>query len=127
MKSVKYLEEVKAKHGLMNDRQLALHLKKSTGTISQYMSGSRVMDDEMCLAVALDLGVDPLPVIGAACIDRAEKTGQKSLFEVFMMRATQSASAALGILLAVNLFLTPSSGEAHPAYVSAESTLYYVK
>lgn len=124
MKSVKYLEEVKAKHSLVNDRQLALHLKKSTGTISQYMNGSRVMDDEMCLAVALDLGIDPLQIIGAACIDRAEKTGQKSLFEVFMMRAGQTASAALALVLTVNLILTQIDGNPH--VTSAFTTVDFI-
>ncbi|BBB66838.1 hypothetical protein UNDYM_2585 [Undibacterium sp. YM2] len=113
MKSAKYLEQIKAKHGLSNDRQLALHLKKSTGTISQYMNGTRVMDDEMCLAIALDLGINPIEIVGAACIDRAEKSGQKSLWEVFMTRMAATASALL-LCFSVNLFVTLEKAEAAP-------------
>lgn len=134
MKSVKYLEQVKQKHGLTNDRQLALHLKKSTGTISQYMNGVRVMDDEMCLAIALELDINPLEIVGAACIDRAEKSGQKSLWEVFMTRTAQTASALLFVFF-VNLFLTTDAANAATARVSKDGILqpinyanfYYVR
>jgi transcriptional regulator with XRE-family HTH domain len=130
MKSVKYLEQIKAKHGLSNDRQLALHLKKSTGTISQYMNGTRVMDDEMCLAIAMDLGVNPIEIVGAACIDRAEKSGQKSLWEVFMTRMAATASALLFAFF-VSFFVTHQNAEASSmkAYsnVAEGQSLYYVK
>ncbi|MFZ3002140.1 MAG: Cro/Cl family transcriptional regulator [Undibacterium umbellatum] len=123
MKSVKYLEQVKAKHGFTSDRQLSIYLKKTTGTICQYMTGARVMDDEMCLAVAIDLDINPLEIIGAACIDRAEKTGQKSLFEVFMTRMAATASALL-LALSVNLFLTPTPAEAAPMLRSDSAGIY---
>ena len=130
MKSVKYLNDVKEKHGLKNDRQLAAHLDMTSGTISQYMNGKRVMDDETCIAVALALNIHPMEIIGAACIDRAEKSGQKSLWEVFM---TRTAATAASVLLAssVNLFLTPGQAEAAQvkAPLSADNaqSLYYVK
>jgi len=112
MKSVKFLEAIKQKYGLKNDRQLALHMNMAPNTISQYVLGKRVMDDEACIAVALQLGIHPMDVIGAACIDRAEKSGQKSLWEVFMSR-TAAATAAVLVASGVNLFLTPSNAEAH--------------
>ncbi|CAH0195779.1 hypothetical protein SRABI118_01613 [Massilia sp. Bi118] len=110
MKSVKFLVELQNSRGL-NDAATAKLLNLTAPAISQYKSGKRVMDDETCLAVALELGVDPLQIIGAACIDRAEKTGQKSLWEVFMAR---TAATAMGLLVAsgVNLFLTPGNAEA---------------
>lgn len=111
MKSVEYLERVKAKYGLKNDRQLAMHMKLAPGTISQYVLGKRVMDDEACLAVALQLELDPMEVLGAAFLDRAEKTGQKSLWEVFMNRAAMTAGAAL-VATSVNFFLTPTPANA---------------
>lgn len=126
MKSVKYLDLTMSKYGYKFDKELAEKLGKTTAAISQYKSGSRIMDDETCLALAIALEIDPLEIIGAACIDRAEKTGQKSLFEFFMLRATQTASAAL-LLVFVTLFLTPSTGEARPAYVKNSDSLYYVK
>jgi len=110
MKSVKFLIELQNSRGL-NDAATAKLLNLTAPAISQYKSGKRVMDDETCLALALELKVDPLQVIGAACIDRAEKSGQKSLWEVFMART--AATAALVLLASgVNLFLTPGNAEA---------------
>lgn len=121
MKSVRYLEELKTKAGLKNDRQLAEFLDMTTGTMSQYMNGKRVMDDEACLKVAMALEIDPIKVVGAACIDRAEKAGQPSLWTVFMERA--AATAAIAVLATgVNLFLTPSDANARTYSPSAESS-----
>jgi len=129
MKSVKYLLDLQESKG-MNDAQLARFLNLTAPAVSQYKSGKRVMDDETCLAVALALEVDPLRVVGAACIDRAEKSGQHSLWEVFMSRMAAPASALLTVA-AVNLFLTPSSAEAAPlravSEASTSNALYYVK
>ena len=117
MKSVEYLEAVKNKFGLKSDRQLALHLKMAPNTISQYLLGKRVMDDEACLAVALQLEIDPMQVLGAAFLDRAEKTGQRSLWEVFMNRAAATAGAVL-VASSVNVFLTPNPANAASMRVS---------
>jgi transcriptional regulator with XRE-family HTH domain len=110
MKSVKFLLRLQAEKHL-NDAAIARLLDLNHSAISHYKSGRRVMDDETCLAIALQLGIDPMQVIGAACIDRAEKTGQKSLWEVFMAR-TAAAAAAVLMVSFVNLFLTPSNAEA---------------
>ena len=83
MKSVKYLEQMKEKFGLKTDSALAEKLGVNKSAVSQYMSGKRVMDEETCLAVAMALEINPLEVMMAAGIDRAEKTGQKSLWQVF--------------------------------------------
>jgi hypothetical protein len=133
MKSVKYLEELKAKNGLKNDRQLALHLNLGTSTIHQYTSGKRVMDHEACLAVGLALGMDrmqAMEIIIAADIDRAEKAGQQSLWSRFSDRMAASAASAI-LAAGVTFILTPADAEA--AQVKASSTaqnvdsLYYVK
>lgn len=130
MKSVKYLEKVKENHGLKNDAALARFLNLKPNTISQYMSGSRVMDEETCLAVALALEISPLEVIMAAGIDRAERSGQRSLWEVFSMRGAvgKFASLTLAILFGVNLFLTPNDALAYEKTAETRShALYYVK
>lgn len=110
MKSVKFLVELQNSRGL-NDAATAKLLHLTAPAISQYKSGKRIMDDETCLAVALELGIDPLQVVGAACIDRAEKTGQKSLWEVFMMRTAATAALVL-VASGVNLILTPAPADA---------------
>jgi len=97
MKSVMYLEMLKQQAHLKNDAALARALNVGTNTISQYMTGKRIMDDEACLAVAMKLDIDPMLVVAAACIDRAEKAGQQSLWEVFMQRAGHASSATLGV------------------------------
>jgi hypothetical protein len=125
MKSVKYLEQVKSRHGLKNDLALANHLNWTSGKISQYMTGKRVMDDEACLAIALQLGINPMEVIGAACIDRAEKTGQKSLWEVFMSRTAATAAGAL-LVTGVNLFLTPGDANAASMRVPDQATAWNI-
>jgi len=125
MKSVKYLEQLRAKMGNPTNNEMAAKLNITPGGVSHYFNGRRVMDDEACLAVALELGINPMEVIGAACIDRAEKTGQKSLWEVFMNRAAMTAGAVL-VASGVNLFLTPSPANAAAMRVSegTESTMY---
>lgn len=112
MKSVKYLEQIREKFSLKNDAALAEKLGMSRGAISLYMSGKRVMDEDTCLRVALMLEMDnPALVLMAAGIDRAEKNGQKSLWEVFSQRMAAPASVVLATLFATN-FLSPSTAEA---------------
>ena len=118
MKSLKYLEDLSKLTG-MNSTQLAKKLGITQGAVSHYMTGRRIMDDETCLAVAMELGIDPMMVVGAACVDRAEKTGQRSLWENFLM-SRMATAAALLMLVGVNLFLT--SNEAKAAQFSYENS-----
>ena len=119
MKSVKFLLDLQQRRGL-TDTALAALMGVSQPAISQYKKGKRVMDDEACLAVALALEIDPLQVIGAACIDRAEKSGQKSLWEVFMSRTAMTAGAVL-VASGVNLFLTTPHANAATVRVPGEA------
>lgn len=99
MKSVKYLLDLQKKTG-MNDSQLAKSLGITQGAVGHYKSGRRIMDDETCGKVAYELDIDPMLIVAAACIDRAEKTGQKSIWEVFISRmAATAASVVLGLLM----------------------------
>ncbi|WP_070254904.1 helix-turn-helix domain-containing protein, partial [Janthinobacterium lividum] len=129
MKSVKYLADLQAKLGNPTQQQLAQILGITQGAVAHYVNGRRVMDDETCLAVAMALNIDPLLVVGAACIDRAEKTGQSSLWEVFMARTAATAASVL-LVAGVNLFLTPDSAQAAqikaPIASQGADSLYYV-
>jgi len=114
MKSVKYLDALIEKKALKNDRQLALYLGWGSGTMTQYRQGKRVMSEEQCLQVARELGMEnPLPIIAAAGIDRAEKTGQRSLWEIFT-KATSLSPLAVALLIGVTSIVTPSPAEAAP-------------
>jgi predicted transcriptional regulator len=111
MKSVKFLKDLQNQTG-MNDTQLGKLLGITQGAVGHYKNERRVMDDETAGKIAFELGIDPMQVVAAACIDRAEKTGQKSIWEVFMSRMAAPTASALLALVAVNLFLTPQNAEA---------------
>jgi len=124
MKSVKFLTDLQARKSV-NDSQLAKLLGVTQAAVSHYKSGRRIMDDEACLAVALQLEVDPMQVLGAAFLDRAEKTGQKSLWEVFMSRTAMTAGAVL-VASGVNLFLTtpPANAATMRVPTTSDSNFY---
>ncbi|MDH6146091.1 MULTISPECIES: transcriptional regulator [Paraburkholderia] len=113
MKSTKYLDELATRKNLHSDADLARYLGCSKGAISNYRHGNRVMENDLCLRIALELDMDnPLPVIMAADMDRAEKAGQQSLWEIFLPRmAGISAALVLGV---VTNFVTPSPAQAAP-------------
>jgi hypothetical protein len=125
MKSIKYLENLQ-KLTNTNDTEIAKILNLSHGAISHYKSGRRIMDDETCMAIAIALNVHPMDVVGAACIDRAEKAGKNSLWETFTMRAT--ALTASVVLVLVTNVLTPTNAEAAPllahSQIATTDTLY---
>lgn len=115
MKSVKFLDEVMKKQGLRNDKALCEFMGWSHSVASHYRTGKRVMDNETCLKIAQVLEMDdPLPIIMAADMDRAEKAGQHSLWEVFSARMAKAATpATLAIVAAgVTNFVTPSTAHA---------------
>lgn len=100
MRSAKFLDAVIEKHGLKNDAELAGHLGLVKSAISHYRTGRNFMNNEVCLKVAQALEMDnPLPIIMAADMDRAERAGQRSLWEVFSKRMSmQAAPASLAVL-----------------------------
>lgn len=125
MKSAKFLEDLKKAKGIHADKDLAALLGVTKAAVSQYKSGARVMDNEMCLAVAMQLDIDPMRVIMAADIDRAERAGQHSLWEVFTKR--MAAPATVVLTACVTSFVTPGNAEAAsrlPLRQMAESLLY---
>lgn len=103
MRSERYLDAVKERHGLASDTALAEFLGVTQAGISHYRTGRRSMDNETCLRIAQALEMpDPMPVIMAADMDRAERAGQRSLWEVFSKRMPmQAAPASLAVLVAV--------------------------
>ncbi|CAJ0724405.1 hypothetical protein [Ralstonia mannitolilytica] len=131
MRSVKYLDAVMQAHSIKNDRKLAEFLGVATNTISQWRSGKRTMDNEACLRLAQLLDMEsPMPIIMAADMDRAERAGQRSLWEVFSPRMAHSGLMAVLVALGLGVtnFVTPSPAEAAPlSHSPALNTLHYVK
>ncbi|KHL05309.1 hypothetical protein KOL72_15315 [Ralstonia sp. B265] len=131
MRVEKFLNDAIARHNLKNDTALAQLLGVSQNAVSQYRSGARTMDNEMCLRLAQLLDMEnPMPIIMAADMDRAERAGQRSLWEVFSPRMAHSGPVALLVSLGLGVtnFVTPSPAEAAPlSHSSAPNTLHYVK
>lgn len=114
MQSVKYLQLVQEKFGLTSATALAMKLGLSKQAVSNYLNGNRVMDENTCLAVAMALGLnehETMQVLMTAGIDRANQTGQQSLWTVFSQRMAATAASAL-LAAGVSLFLTPQNAEA---------------
>ena len=131
MRVEKFLDAVIERHGLKNDTALADLLGINKSAVSHYRTGRRTMDNEECLRLAQLLEMDnPMPIIMAADMDRAERQGQRSLWEVFSPRMAHSGLMAIliALLASVTNFVTPSPAEAAPlSHSSAPNTLHYVK
>jgi len=118
MRTSKFLDEIMSKKGFKRDKQLAEWLEITAAAVAQYRSGARTMDNEKCLKIALELDIEPMKVIMASDLDKAERAGQKSIWEVFMTRTqtikSAGVSAALACVLVTN-FLTAQEAKAAPA------------
>jgi len=111
MRIEQYLDQVMAKRGLKRDKQLAEWLGVTSVSISNYRAGERFMDNEKCLKLALELDIDPMKVIMATDLDKAEKAGNRSVWETFLTRTAATAGAVL-LATGVNIFLTPTPANA---------------
>jgi predicted transcriptional regulator len=134
MRTSKFLDEVMSKKGFKRDKQLAEWLDVTAAAVAQYRSGARTMDNEKCLKIALELEVEPMKVIMASDLDKAERAGQKSIWEVFMTRTQTVKSAGVSALLClvfVTSALTTQEAKAAPALafkgIENINALYYVK
>ncbi|AIO69964.1 helix-turn-helix family protein [Burkholderia oklahomensis] len=124
MKSAKYLDAVIEQHGLKNDRKLAEYLGIAQNTVSNYRTGKRIMDNETCLRVAEALNMEnPLPVIMAADMDRAEKAGEHSMWERFLPKLAGITLTTV-LFAGVTNFVTPTpANAATPTKTGADSLL----
>jgi len=110
MRIEKYLTDVMQKRQFKRDKELADWLNVSQAAVSQYRAGVRSMDNEKCIKIALELDIDPLKVIMATDMDKAERSGQQSLWTVFSQR--MAATAASAVIAFVTLFVTPEKANA---------------
>lgn len=79
MKTVDYLDALKAAYSLDSDYQLTKKLGESSARISQYRTGRNIMDDDFALKVSYLLDLNPLAVLADAHIEREMKRGNNSL------------------------------------------------
>ncbi|MEO4030537.1 hypothetical protein ABH313_21125 [Chromobacterium vaccinii] len=127
--SVDYLQDAIEKLGDMSQNKKAEKMGLNGNTLSQYMTGTRIMDDYACIMVAQVLGIDGMEVIAAAQMEREKNLDKKAFWEDFRKKL----GVKLGIVgLAVALMmgsLTPDRAYAKTLHIDSllMTNLYYVK
>lgn len=79
VKTVDYLDAVKAAYSLTSDYQLAKKLGENTSRISMYRTNGSVMNDDMAIKIAFLLDKNPLAVLADAHIELETKRGDTNL------------------------------------------------
>lgn len=79
MKTVDYLDAVKAAYSLESDYQLAKKLAVNQSRISTYRTRLSAMEDDLAVKIAYLLDQNPLTVLADAHIERESKRGADSL------------------------------------------------
>lgn len=79
MKTVEYLDAVKAAYSLTSDYQLAKKLGESAARVSQYRVGRTFMDDDLAIKISYLLDLNPLIVLADAHIERETRRGADNL------------------------------------------------
>lgn len=95
MKTVEYLDAVKARHDLKSDYALAKLLHITPTTIYTYRAGRGEMDATTAVKVAELLAVNPLGVIAAVELARAKSEQSR---KVWLRYAAAVTIAVLGAL-----------------------------
>ncbi|WP_082874760.1 Cro/Cl family transcriptional regulator [Burkholderia sp. MSMB1589WGS] len=123
MRISKYLDALQEALGASNDKEMALRMGWSHSVPSHWRTGRRSMDNETCLRIAEALEMDnPLPIIMAADMDRAEKAGQHSLWESFLPKLA-GVSFITALFIGVTNFVTPTPANAATATKTGTETL----
>lgn len=79
MKTIEYLDAVKAAYSLTSDYQLAKKLGESPSRISLYRTSNTVMSDDLAVKIAYMLDKNPLSVLADAHIEAETKRGSESM------------------------------------------------
>ncbi|VEB43090.1 Uncharacterised protein [Chromobacterium violaceum] len=107
-----YLREALEKMGDKSQNKKAEELMLKGNTLSQYMTGERIMDDFACIMVAQVLGIDGMEVIAAAQMEREKNQERKQVWEDFRKKlGVKLGITGLGMALIVGS-LTPSNAYA---------------
>lgn len=89
MKTVDFLDQLKASYGLTSDYQLAKKLVISQSSITNYRSGRNFMDNDLCVRVSELLDLDPLFVLASVNIEREERAGNDFMVKFWLGVAKQ--------------------------------------
>lgn len=89
MKTVDFLDAVKAAYCLTSDYQLAKKLAVTHSSISHYRTGRNFMDNELCVRISELLELDALYVVACANIEREERLGNEYMVRFWFGVAQQ--------------------------------------
>lgn len=82
MKStIEYLNDAIKVIGANSQIELATILGLKQNTISQYLTGKRIMDDSTCLIISEILGIDPLTCVSSANYEREKNPEKRAKWE----------------------------------------------
>jgi transcriptional regulator with XRE-family HTH domain len=98
MKTVQYLDAVKARFGLVSDYSVAKKLGFTQTAVSQYRHGRRFFDDDAALIVAQVLDLEPIVVIAAANAERAKTPEAKARWESLMEKFSAPVTSFRNLL-----------------------------
>lgn len=89
MKTVEFLDAVKAAYLLTSDYQLAKKLAISQCSITNYRKGRTVMDNDLAVKVSELLDLDALYVVACVNIEREQKAGNDMMVNFWIGCAVQ--------------------------------------
>jgi transcriptional regulator with XRE-family HTH domain len=95
MRTTDLLDQVKARHGLTSDYQLAKLMGWTTQAVSNYRNRGRSLGDAAALQVATALQVDAGYVLAVAAAERAQSAAARSAWERAAARLCGALAAAL--------------------------------
>lgn len=95
--SVDYLQDALEKLGDISQNKKAEKMGLNGNTLSQYVTGQRIMDDFACIMVAKVLAIDGMIVIAAAQMEREKNQARKDVWEDLLKKM---GALALGGLTA---------------------------
>ncbi|WP_052877918.1 hypothetical protein [Chromobacterium subtsugae] len=112
-----YLRDALEKMGDKSQNKKAEELMLKGNTLSQYMTGERIMDDFACIMVAKVLGIDGMEVIAAAQMEREKNDERRAIWEDFRKKlGVKLGTAGLALILTMGS-LTPDRAYAHLEYL----------
>ena len=101
MKTIDYLNAVRASRNLKSDAKLADALDLTASAVSAYRKGKAHMGDDTALKVAEILGIEPYEVLADCHAERAETPSTAEAWRTLADRLRGPKSAALMLKLCV--------------------------
>lgn len=97
MRTTDLLDQVKVRHGLTSDYQLAKHMRWTCQAVSDYRNRGRTLGEAAALQVAEQLGVDPGYVLAVTAAERSQSVAVRDAWKRVAERL--GGAVAAGLLL----------------------------